>query len=314
MSVSMYQRQVDQRSKELADLQKKAGAEREKAAKERQAASRHRSGITRTTSDSQRERKLRDASKADERAAKLEQKAADFDRQAARKSESLNQARRNLERSQASQEQKDAAARKRERRDELRELERIEAQRRKAAEPPTFSARPADDLVSFERFSGGGSGAPSPSPAAPTPSPAGSDRDQKFDVCLSFAGEQRSYVELVAQGLKDRKYRVFYDDDQQADLWGKDLAEYFDWVYRKGSRVCVMFISKEYAEKPWARHERRSALARALEEDEYVLPARFDETELDGLRPTIGYVDLRRFAPESVVDLVAKKLGPPMKK
>jgi len=44
-----------------------------------------------------------------------------------------------------------------------------------------------------------------------------------------------------------------------------------------------MFISKEYAEKPWTKHERRSDLSRALEEDEYVLPARFDDTELPGL-------------------------------
>ncbi|HVY77353.1 MAG TPA: TIR domain-containing protein [Solirubrobacterales bacterium] len=132
-----------------------------------------------------------------------------------------------------------------------------------------------------------------------------------FDVCLSFAGEQRSYVELVARGLKERHYAVFYDADEQADLWGKNLAEHFEHVYRVASRACVMFISKEYAEKPWTKHERRSALSRALEEDEYVLPARFDDTELPGLGPTIGYIDLAEFAPATLVDLLAEKLGEP---
>ena len=73
-----------------------------------------------------------------------------------------------------------------------------------------------------------------------------------------------------------------------------------------------MFISAEYATKPWTRHERRSALARALEEDEYVLPVRFDDTDLPGLRPTVKYVDLAEIAPQSLVDLIAVKLGPPL--
>jgi len=70
-----------------------------------------------------------------------------------------------------------------------------------------------------------------------------------------------------------------------------------------------MFISEAYAAKPWTRHERRSALARALEEEEeYILPARFDDTELPGLRPTIAYLDLRTIAPETLVEFVAEKL------
>jgi hypothetical protein len=54
-----------------------------------------------------------------------------------------------------------------------------------------------------------------------------------------------------------------------------------------------------------------SALSRALEEDEYVLPARFDGTELPGLGPAIGYIDLAEFAPATLVDLLAEKLGEP---
>lgn len=117
---------------------------------------------------------------------------------------------------------------------------------------------------------------------------------------------------LPPGAAKGRGYDVFYDADEQVALWGKNLAEHFEYVYRKASRACVMFISKEYSEKPWTRHERRSALARALEEDEYVLPARFDETELPGLASTIGYIDLAEVAPESLVDLLAEKLGAPL--
>ncbi len=96
------------------------------------------------------------------------------------------------------------------------------------------------------------------------------------------------------------------------DPWcgrGKDLVEHFDYIYRQASRYCVMFISAAYAAKPWARHERRSALARALEEEgEYILPARFDDTELPGLRPTVHYLDLREIAPATLVEFIVEKL------
>jgi hypothetical protein len=71
-----------------------------------------------------------------------------------------------------------------------------------------------------------------------------------------------------------------------------------------------MFISTDYAKKEWTIHERRSALARAINESgDYVLPARFDDTELPGLRPTVGYLDLRQIAPQTLVEFVLKKLG-----
>ena len=116
-------------------------------------------------------------------------------------------------------------------------------------------------------------------------------------------------MEMVARVLQDRGARVFYDRDEVKTLWGKDLVEHFDHIYRSAS-VCVMFISEAYASKAWTRHERRSALARALvEEDQDVLPARFDDTELPGLPPTIGYVDLRQYAPATLADFVLGKLG-----
>jgi hypothetical protein len=44
----------------------------------------------------------------------------------------------------------------------------------------------------------------------------------------------------------------------------------------------------------WITHERRSAQARALQSNqEYVLPVRFDDTEIPGLLSTVMYVDAR---------------------
>lgn len=135
-------------------------------------------------------------------------------------------------------------------------------------------------------------------------------RTYRYEVVLSYAGENRDYVHQVAEFLKNHGIDPFYDRHEEASLWGKDLAEELDIVYRTEGRYCVMFISKHYAEKVWPTHERRAALARAVEErKEYILPARFDDTEVPGIRPTLSYIDLSRKTPEDLGRLILQKLG-----
>lgn len=132
----------------------------------------------------------------------------------------------------------------------------------------------------------------------------------EYDVCLSFAGEQRSYVERVAAHLVSAGVRVFFDDYERVELWGKDLYAHLDDVYQRLGRYCVLFAAAEYAQKVWTSHERRSAQARALrEKKEYLLPARFDDTPIPGLPDTIHYIDLRTTSPEELADLIQSKVG-----
>jgi hypothetical protein len=131
-----------------------------------------------------------------------------------------------------------------------------------------------------------------------------------YEIVLSFAGEDRGYVEGVAEVLKVHGVSLFFDDYEEANLWGKDLNEHLHKVYSGSARYCVMFISKYYAEKVWPTHERRSAFEKAIEsKEEYILPARFDDTEIPGLRKTVKYVDLRAKTPEALAKLVLQKLG-----
>lgn len=140
----------------------------------------------------------------------------------------------------------------------------------------------------------------------PNSTPYGQDA---YENALSFAGEDREYVEVVAAYLKRNGVRCFYDRYEEATLWGKDLAEHLENVYQK-ARYCVMFISSHYATKMWPSHERKNALARAVEEKgEYILPARFDNTEVPGIRHTISYIDLRSKTPEALGLLILQKLG-----
>jgi hypothetical protein len=72
----------------------------------------------------------------------------------------------------------------------------------------------------------------------------------------------------------------------------------------------VIFISEHYRAKVWTNHERKAAQARALNESYgYILPARFDDTPIESLLPTIGYIDLKRHSPQEVCFLLCQKLG-----
>ena len=132
----------------------------------------------------------------------------------------------------------------------------------------------------------------------------------EYDVALSFAGEDRDYVSKVAAALRSLNVDVYYDEFDSLNLWGKDLYVYLDEIYRKKARYCVLFLSAHYAAKAWTNHERRSAQARAFSSNqEYILPARFDSTEIPGILPTVGYINLADLSPEAFAEIILRKIG-----
>lgn len=150
------------------------------------------------------------------------------------------------------------------------------------------------------------------SPGAPASTPltsATSLTGATFQVALSFAGEQRSYVQRVATALTSVGIQHFYDDDQKVAMWGTNQVETLQRIYLDDSSSVVMFISREYAEKIWPSAERRAALSRALRERrEYVLPVRFDDTALPGLDPDVSYLKAADYSPEQLAAAIADKL------
>lgn len=131
-----------------------------------------------------------------------------------------------------------------------------------------------------------------------------------YDVAISFAAQDRELAERMAILARELGLSVFYDDFERSGLWGRDLAEHLDTVYRKEALFCIVIVSKHYVERMWTRHEIRSVLARAMESrDEYLLPVRVDDTDLPGLSPVIGYLDARIVGAPEIVRLLGDKLG-----
>lgn len=136
------------------------------------------------------------------------------------------------------------------------------------------------------------------------------EQDFKYTVALSFAGEQRDYVERVAHSLKGFGIKFFYDSDETPMLWGANGIESLDVIYGTESRYVIMFVSDDYIKKPWCKVERRAALDARLERDDgSVLQVAFDKVKVPGIPSSEIYVEAKNYSPEELAILFCKKLG-----
>jgi predicted Zn-ribbon and HTH transcriptional regulator len=133
---------------------------------------------------------------------------------------------------------------------------------------------------------------------------------REFEIALSFAGEDRSTVEKLAKSLAKFEVSVFYDEFFKDQLWGKDLYQHLQGIYKDKADYCIVFVSKNYLKKSWTKHELKHAQSRAFESDrEYILPVKLDDTLLPGVNHTVGYIDLRHSNISELTSLILKKLG-----
>ncbi|MFD6107435.1 TIR domain-containing protein [Nocardia salmonicida] len=140
--------------------------------------------------------------------------------------------------------------------------------------------------------------------------------DYEFDIAVSFAGEEREFVENVIAAVNaadTNDVRVFYDRENRYDSWGQNLVEYFTDVYLRRARFVIMFFSASYAEKEWTRLERRTSLERALEQkSEYILPVQMDSTEISsmrGLLQSTAYLNAEVEGVDGIASAIHHKIG-----
>jgi hypothetical protein len=80
----------------------------------------------------------------------------------------------------------------------------------------------------------------------------------KYDVALSYASEDKEYVDELATALKQMGVTYFYDrdEDQAVNLWGRNLYQYLAEVYSKARPIYrhIHFgvLRKEAMDKPRA--------------------------------------------------------------
>lgn len=129
-----------------------------------------------------------------------------------------------------------------------------------------------------------------------------------YDVVLSFAGEDRKYVEECADILTSLGVKVFYDSYEQDSLWGKDLYTFLADIYSNKAKYAIVFVSQHYVKKRWTKHEFKFINERMFKsETEYLLPVFLDDTKLSGIPETQGY--LINKSPYEVAVMFAKKIN-----
>lgn len=135
-----------------------------------------------------------------------------------------------------------------------------------------------------------------------------SEPSREYELAISFAGAQRDYAEEIVRGLQQYGVNPFYDFDETARLWGKNLAEELQRIYSSSKHV-LMLVSKEYLDRVWCVHERRSAIQNMLAnaDRDIVLIIKIDDSWPPGVPTTTAYVNHR--SAKEISLLVCQKMG-----
>ena len=140
----------------------------------------------------------------------------------------------------------------------------------------------------------------------------------EYDVAVSFAGPDRTVVETLVRELESQGLEVFYDFDEQAMLWGKDLRKELGRVYGEDAQFMIICLSDDYPERDWSVFEfevGKSAAGKRTED--YLLPLIVGDARpsIVGLPSTVGHLNLADRSATDVAQLVQEKLAslPPMR-
>jgi TIR domain len=132
-----------------------------------------------------------------------------------------------------------------------------------------------------------------------------------FKIALTFAGENRNFVERVANILKFELdiENIFYDKYFEAELARLDLDLYLQDIYHNHSQFVVVFLSKDYESKEWCGIEWRAIrdIIKRKERDKVIL-VKLENFDLGGIFSIDGFLDGVKNSPEQIAQLIARRI------
>lgn len=132
----------------------------------------------------------------------------------------------------------------------------------------------------------------------------------RFRIALSFPGDFRDYVEVVADKLVEKfsKAEVFYDNNFKAELATINLDTYLQNIYHNQSELIVIFLCAEYEKKDWCGLEWR-AIRDLIKSrlDNKIMLFRFDDAKISGIYSIDGYIDISNLEPSKTADYICQR-------
>ncbi|MFA4880375.1 MAG: hypothetical protein WC650_02020 [Candidatus Doudnabacteria bacterium] len=133
----------------------------------------------------------------------------------------------------------------------------------------------------------------------------------QFEVALSFPGEIRSYIEPIIAELEREvgPNSYFYDNNYKAQLARPSLDILLQDIYRKRSKLIVIFLCKKYQEKEWCGVELRAIKEIIMSrQHEKVMFIKVDDGNVEGVFKTDGYIDGHSYSPKELARFIKERI------
>lgn len=106
-------------------------------------------------------------------------------------------------------------------------------------------------------------------------------REYKWEVAISFAGENRDLARYISDQLEELDVAVFYDENFESNYLGKAWSKEFERIFKDDSRLVLCLLDKNHKEKIWPTFERQVFVGRVDREE--VIPVYLDDTNFPGI-------------------------------
>lgn len=133
----------------------------------------------------------------------------------------------------------------------------------------------------------------------------------RFHIALSFPGEHRDFVLVVAESLAAKLTRdcVFYDEWYESELLGAGGDLKLQSMYEQADLVVPFF--SQYYDKPWCSMEWETIRGILLNrrKDDAVIPVHLDDTDIPGWSAVNFGIQLRSRTPRQIVEIILQALA-----
>ena len=126
-----------------------------------------------------------------------------------------------------------------------------------------------------------------------------------YTIAVSYASEQRYYVEKFVNYFIEKNINIYYDRNEQAQMLGTLLHETSQEIDTEDTYYRIIFLSKDYINKPITKMESEYILADNVYQKNKLYVFKFDEAMLPGLNRNFVYSTIEEYPdPEDYANLI----------